>query len=178
MEFEWDLAKEQANIDKHGHTFSEAIEAFQDSHGVQLVDQKHSLREHRFYWVGKVNSGKILTVWFTRRRIRFVLLAALSGANLGVFIMKQPKLSDLKVDLKGTKAVRKMMAKSRKVKITINVDEGILLELRRMAESMGTPYQTLLNKVLKDALFSKIDEGSRLDRLERELERLKKKLVA
>jgi len=26
MEFEWDLAKEQANITKHGHTFSEAVE--------------------------------------------------------------------------------------------------------------------------------------------------------
>ncbi len=92
--------------------------------------------------------------------------------------MKQPKFSHLKVDTKGTKAIRKMMAKSKKVKITINVDEDLLHELRRMAESMGTPYQTLLNKVLKDAVLSKIEDGSRLDRLERELERLKKKLVA
>lgn len=92
--------------------------------------------------------------------------------------MKQPKLSDLKVDIKGTKAVRKMMAKAKKVKITINLDEDLLSELRRMAESMGTPYQTLLNKVLKDALLSKVDEGSRLDRLEREIERLKKTLAA
>lgn len=67
MEFEWDLAKEQANISKHGHTFSEAVEAFQDPKGVQLVDRKHSDHEKRFYWVGKVSSGKILTVWFTRR---------------------------------------------------------------------------------------------------------------
>lgn len=92
--------------------------------------------------------------------------------------MKQPKLSDLKVDTKGTKAIRKLMTKSKKVKITINVDEDLLQELRRMAESMGTPYQTLLNKVLKDAVLSKIEDGSRLDRLERELERLKKKLAA
>jgi predicted DNA binding CopG/RHH family protein len=92
--------------------------------------------------------------------------------------MKQPKLSDLKVDSKGTKAIRKMMTKSKKVKITINVDEDLLQELRRMAESMGTPYQTLLNKVLKDAVLSKIEDGSRLDRLERELDRLKKKLAA
>ena len=92
--------------------------------------------------------------------------------------MKQPKLSDLTVDTKGTKAIRKMMTKSKKVKITINVDEDLLQELRRMAESMGTPYQTLLNKVLKEAVLSKIEDGSRLDRLERELERLKKKLAA
>ena len=92
--------------------------------------------------------------------------------------MKQPKLSDLKIDTKGTKAIRKMMTKSKKIKITINVEEDLLREIRRMAESMGTPYQTLLNKVLKDAVLSKIEDGSRLDRLERELERLKKKLAA
>lgn len=62
VEFEWDLAKEQANIIKHGHTFSEAVEAFQDPKGVQLVDREHSEQEDRFYWVGKVLSGKILTV--------------------------------------------------------------------------------------------------------------------
>ncbi len=92
--------------------------------------------------------------------------------------MKQPKLNNIHLDIKGTKIIRKMMANSKKVKITINVDEDILRELRRMADSMGTPYQTLLNKVLKDALLSKIDDGSRLDRLERELERLKKKIAA
>lgn len=105
-------------------------------------------------------------------------MVALSGAHLGAYTMKQPKINNLKVDVKGTKAIRKMMAKSKKVKITINVDEDLLQEIRQMAASIGTPYQTLLNKVLKDAVKSKIDESSRLDRLEREIERLKKKIAA
>ena len=92
--------------------------------------------------------------------------------------MKEPKVSDVQLDAKSTKAVRKMMAKSKKIKITINLDENLLLQIRKMADSMGTPYQTLLNKVLKDAVSSKINEGSRLDRLERELARLKKKIAA
>ena len=92
--------------------------------------------------------------------------------------MKQPKLSDLKVDAKGTRQIRKMMAKAKKIKITVNVDEDLLLELRQLAEATGSPYQTLLNKVLKDALMAKKDEGSRLDRLEREVARLKRKLSA
>lgn len=92
--------------------------------------------------------------------------------------MKQPKLSDVKIDAKGTKAMRKLMAKAKKIKITINVDEDLLVELRRMAEATGTPYQSLLNKVLKDAVIAKKDEGSRLDRLEREVQRLKKKISA
>jgi predicted DNA binding CopG/RHH family protein len=92
--------------------------------------------------------------------------------------MKQPKLSDLKIDTKGTKALRKMMTKAKKIKITVNVDEDLLNELRQMAEEAGTPYQSLLNKVLKDAVMGKKTEGSRLDRLEREVERLKKKISA
>lgn len=92
--------------------------------------------------------------------------------------MKQPKLSDLKIDTKSTKALRKMMTKAKKIKITVNVDEDILTELRQMADETGTPYQSLLNKVLKDAVMGKKAEGSRLDRLEREVERLKKKLSA
>lgn len=92
--------------------------------------------------------------------------------------MKQPKLSDLKIDTKGTKALRKMMTKAKKIKITVNVDEDLLTELRQMAEETGTPYQSLLNKVLKDAVMGKKAEGTRLDRLEREVERLKKKISA
>lgn len=92
--------------------------------------------------------------------------------------MKQPKISDLKIDTKGTKAMRKMMTKAKKIKITVNVDEDLLAELRKMAETTGMPYQSLLNKVLKEAVMIKKDEGSRLDRLEREVERLKKKISA
>jgi predicted DNA binding CopG/RHH family protein len=92
--------------------------------------------------------------------------------------MKQPKLSDLKIDTKGTKAIRKLMTKAKKIKITVNVDEDLLKELRHMAETTGIPYQSLLNKVLRDAVMAKKDEGSRLDRLEREVERLKKKVSA
>jgi predicted DNA binding CopG/RHH family protein len=92
--------------------------------------------------------------------------------------MKQPKLSDLKIDIEGTKALRKMMSKAKKIKITVNVDEDLLTELRLMAEEAGTPYQSLLNKVLKEAVMGKKTEGSRLDRLEREVQKLKKKISA
>lgn len=74
MDFEWDFSKEQENIRKHRVTFAEAVECFRDSHGIQLVDTKHSRRERRFYWVGRTRSGRILTTWFTLRggRIRII----------------------------------------------------------------------------------------------------------
>ena len=92
MEFEWDLAKEHANIKKHGHTFSEAVEAFQDPHGVQLVDSKHSANEARFYWVGKVSSGKILTVWFTRRASKVRIIGCAEWRNFRSFYYEAAKI--------------------------------------------------------------------------------------
>ena len=74
MEFEWDLAKEWVNVRKHGVTFSEAVESFFDPHGFHLVDTKHSREEGRFYWVGKSETGRVLTTRFTRRgrKIRII----------------------------------------------------------------------------------------------------------
>lgn len=92
--------------------------------------------------------------------------------------MKQPKLNNLKVDVKGTKVLRKLVEKTKKIKITINVDEDILIELRSIAMETGIPYQSLLNKMLKQAMAKKTSEDTRLDRLEREVERLKKKISA
>ncbi len=106
-------------------------------------------------------------------------MEALNGENLGDFILKQPKLKDVKIDLKGTERIRSRMAKAKKIKITVNVDEDLLESLKLRSDKTGVPYQTLLNRVLRAAMQEKsTDEVSRLDRLEREVKSLKKKLSA
>jgi uncharacterized protein len=92
VDFEWDLAKEQANLNKHGHSFSEAVEAFHDPKGVQLVDRKHSGHERRFYWVGKVSSGKILTVWFTRRGSKIRIIGCAEWRKFRSFYYEAAKI--------------------------------------------------------------------------------------
>ena len=74
MDFEWDFIKEQANILKHGCTFYEAVDSFNDPHGIVLTDDAHSKKEERLYWVGKTSDGRILTTRFTRRgnKIRII----------------------------------------------------------------------------------------------------------
>lgn len=74
MDFEWDISKELENIRKHRVTFAEAVESFRDPRGIKLVDRVHSKGEPRFYWVGRSESGRILTSWFTLRgdRIRII----------------------------------------------------------------------------------------------------------
>ena len=92
--------------------------------------------------------------------------------------MKQPKLSDLKIDVKGTKQMRARMAKARKIKITVNIDEDILESLRDTADASGIPYQSLLNRLLRESVEKSSENASRLEKLEREVQALKKKISA
>jgi uncharacterized DUF497 family protein len=54
VEFEWDESKNTANQKKHGLDFLEATECFFDPHGIELIDDKHSKSEKRFFWVGQI----------------------------------------------------------------------------------------------------------------------------
>jgi hypothetical protein len=65
--FEWDFLKEATNVRKHGVDFDEAKESFADPFGIKLIDPSHSAYEPRFYWIGKSDSGRILTTWYTQR---------------------------------------------------------------------------------------------------------------
>ncbi len=89
--------------------------------------------------------------------------------------MRQPKLSNLNVKVRGTRAMRRAATKSKKVKITINIDEDSLSHLRNRSDKTGIPYQRLLNQILSKALKEEETLESRLEKLERELNRLKKR---
>lgn len=65
--FEWDLKKDLKNALKHGVAFENAREVFRDPQVIHLEDPRHSKQEKRFYAVGKVLSGDIVTVRYTFR---------------------------------------------------------------------------------------------------------------
>ena len=99
----------------------------------------------------------------------------LTGENLGDY-MKQPKLNEIKLDEAGTIKIRARAKKSTKVKITINLDAAILNAVRQRADETGIPYQNLVNRLLANALAGQTDETNRIDRIEKEIKNLKKKL--
>ena len=92
--------------------------------------------------------------------------------------MKQPRRSDLKIDWEGTKRIRAAMRSKKFVKITINVDSESLAALKTESEKTGVPYQRLLNALVREGLKNRRGAESRLTRLEREIEKLKRKLAA
>ena len=92
--------------------------------------------------------------------------------------MKQPKLNELVIDRRSTTEIRSKMKRSKKIKITINVDEDSLVLLRKMSSETGAPYQKLLNQILKEGLSKRSEAESRLDRIEKELKRIKREIAA
>ncbi len=67
MEFDWDDAKDIANIVKHGVSFAVAQEAFFDPGRLIYRDVPHSLSEKRWFCIGKLPNGEVITVRFTKR---------------------------------------------------------------------------------------------------------------
>jgi uncharacterized protein len=73
MEFEWDEAKGQENLAKHGFDFEHAIQIFQGPTR-QYVDPR-PWGEERIVATGLVG-GEFITVVYTRRNGRYRIISA------------------------------------------------------------------------------------------------------
>lgn len=62
LKFEWDENKNASNKRKHGLSFEEAKEVFDDSDAILFDDPDHSIGEERFLIIGMIKSQKICIV--------------------------------------------------------------------------------------------------------------------
>ena len=60
--FEWDDAKAESNLEKHGLSFEEASSVFYDPHALVVDDEEHSMDEDRFVIIGLSSVARMLTV--------------------------------------------------------------------------------------------------------------------
>ena len=65
--FVWNDNKNQFNIRKHGVSFQEAREVFNDENAIYDVDIEHSYDEERFIIIGMSESTKLLFVCYCER---------------------------------------------------------------------------------------------------------------
>ena len=61
IEFEWDHAKAESNLKKHGVSFEEARSVFYDDLAVQFFDESLG-EETRFILLGRSNLSRVLVV--------------------------------------------------------------------------------------------------------------------
>jgi uncharacterized protein len=76
MDFEWDPEKARLNESKHGVSFFEAREVFQDGLSSSVRDPDHSEDEDRFLIFGQSTNGRHIVVSYTERGDRFRLISA------------------------------------------------------------------------------------------------------
>jgi uncharacterized DUF497 family protein len=67
MNFEWDAAKAESNVKKHGVSFTEAMTVFGDPLEITIPDPDHSDVEVRFLSLGRSTRGRLLVVAYTER---------------------------------------------------------------------------------------------------------------
>ena len=68
MKFEWDPAKSETNLKKHGISFHEASTVFGDPLALTFGDPDHSVGEQRFITFGLSRLEQLLVVVHTERR--------------------------------------------------------------------------------------------------------------
>jgi uncharacterized DUF497 family protein len=76
MEFEWDDAKADANLRKHGVSFDEAGTVFGDPLAITYFDPAHSDEEDRFLTIGTSQEGRIIILSHTDRGERIRIISA------------------------------------------------------------------------------------------------------
>jgi len=62
LKFEWDNAKAQANLAKHGVSFEEAASVFGDPLALTFPDPDHSIGEKRWLTFGVSQTDRLLMV--------------------------------------------------------------------------------------------------------------------
>ena len=80
MLFEWDEAKAEANLKKHGVDFRDAVRVFNDLDRIEFYDAAHSDEEERFNTIGMVDD--ILYVVYTERKDRTRIISARFATKL------------------------------------------------------------------------------------------------
>ncbi|MCI1209204.1 MAG: BrnT family toxin [Treponema sp.] len=74
--FEWDEDKNKKNLRRHGVSFEEILEVFDDPAFLTGFDYEHSDTENRYYGVGNLTGIVLILVFFTERGQRTRIISA------------------------------------------------------------------------------------------------------
>ena len=76
MNFEWDQQKAKLNLQKHGVSFVEAMDVFNDDFSSAVLDPDGSSGEFRYLTFGRTSAFRYLVVSYTERGDKVRLISA------------------------------------------------------------------------------------------------------
>ena len=74
--FEWDADKSETNKKKHGLSFEEVLNVFDDPYMLEIYDENHSSEEERINGLGLVKGIVVLFACYTEREERTRIFSA------------------------------------------------------------------------------------------------------
>lgn len=80
-DYEWNDDKARTNVQKHGISFFEAMEVFDDPFVKHIRDARFTGSEERWYAIGRIPGDKLLVVWYTDREKLVRIIGARKATN-------------------------------------------------------------------------------------------------
>jgi uncharacterized DUF497 family protein len=147
---EWDAGNTAKNVFGHDVSQSEAEEIFFHAPVVLLEDAKHSATERRFVIYGPTNGGRLLTAAFTIRAKLKPMPHFRSHEEAGEFWMTHDTAEYL--DWSRARRVSFPNLRPSTATISLRLPQGLLDELRTLANQRDVPYQSLLKVYLAERI--------------------------
>jgi uncharacterized DUF497 family protein/predicted DNA binding CopG/RHH family protein len=163
--FDWDAGNARKSADRHQVSQTEAEEVFFNQPLLLVPDQSHSGQEARWHAYGKTHAGRLLHTTFTLRQgtlIR-VISARPMHKKKGNFMTKRkaiprfrsekaerefwenPKNSSTDfLDLSQAKPAVFPNLKPSTTAISLRLADGLLGQIKTLANKMDVPYQSLM----------------------------------
>ncbi|MGD9630409.1 MAG: BrnT family toxin [Pyrinomonadaceae bacterium] len=190
MEFEWDEAKAEENYRKHLVRFEDAVKAFDDPNGVELLDILNSDSEIRYQLIG-LTERSLLLVAFSERNENIRIFSARKATSKQIRFTMNGKdkelmyvvteeeyreelasgLTEDEVMKPGTYKVIPSRFRAKpgttdlkncKVKVSMYVDADILEYFKKRAEQPNAaPYQTQINSELRKVMENETSNAVR-----------------
>lgn len=133
--FEWDDAKSEWNERKHGMTFPQAEQVFDDPLHATMTDARHAEVEDRYITIGETFWGKVLVVAHAERgdRIRIISARRATRSEKRNYMEKEfdtindavTEVDDLLPEYDFTGAVRGKYYRPGKTIIRMTIDEDV-----------------------------------------------------
>ena len=78
--FEWFKKKDELNVSKHGFSFEQILDVFNDANFYEIYDSKHSkLNEDRYFGLGCTNKLFVVAVSYTEENRIHIISARLAS---------------------------------------------------------------------------------------------------
>jgi uncharacterized protein (DUF4415 family) len=170
VKFDWDRAKAESNLKKHGISFMLAITVFDDPHALIAPDPRHSKAEAREWIIGESDRGVLVVSspedWpgqCTESLAHGELIGEKGNymRNSRDFPFERARRISAKEIAVGRKAIEEKTGQGRRsrgrpvksgeerfVPTSIRLHPKVLEWAKREAKRRGCGYQTVINKIL------------------------------